>query len=77
MITNNYSTGCLAYYSDMSHPVYVSREESNATMNITNSGYYNICVIPLPSSAYCLDSVFISVEPSELHMVCNNVYITK
>ena len=73
MIINNYSTGCLAYYSNMIHPAYVPRQESNATMYITNSGYYNICVIPLPSPASCLDSVFISVEPSELHMVCNNV----
>lgn len=49
MIINNYSTGCLAYYSNMSHPAYVPREESNATMNIRNSGYYNICVVSLPS----------------------------
>ena len=56
----------------MSHPAYIPREESNATMYIGNSGYYNICVISLPSPVYCLDSVFISVEPSELHMVCNH-----
>lgn len=69
MITNNYSIGCVAYYTEMSQPVYALRENyaSHATMNITditNSGYFNMTVISLPISGHCRDFV-ISVEPSE------------
>ena len=67
MITNNYSTGCLAYYTDMSQPVYVPRKNyaSYATMNINDiieSGF--ITVISLPSPGHHLD-IYISIEPSE------------
>ena len=71
MIANNYSTGCLAYYhTNMDQAVNVPRKDyaSNATRNIadiTISGYYNINVISLPSPGHHLDSVYISVEPSE------------
>ena len=70
MIVNNYSTGCLAYYyTNMDQAVYVPRKDyaSNATIitDITNSGYYSINVISLPSPGHHMDSVYISVEPSE------------
>ena len=51
MITNNYSTGCVVYYANMSKPVYAMRDNDTATVNITDinsSGYYIINVIPLP-----------------------------
>ena len=41
---------------------------SNATIyitDITNSGYYSINVISLPSPGHHMDSVYINVEPSE------------
>ena len=67
MITNDYSSGCVVYFTNMSQPVYVRRDnyESVSTMNftdITNNGYYNIYVMSLPSPAHCLD---ISIEPGE------------
>lgn len=74
MITNNFSNGCVVYFTNMDQPVYVPREDyaSNAMMNITditNSGYYNITVISLPFPFHHLDSVYISVDASEYNYV--------
>ena len=70
MITNKYSTGCVAYYTDMNRPICVlkNNNETIAKLNtdINASGFYNISVMPLlPSLGHCLDLVYISVEPRE------------
>lgn len=67
---NEYSTGCVVYYTNMSQPVYAIRDndESSVTINITgisSSGYYNVSVIPLPFPVQYL-SVNISVKTSKL-----------
>lgn len=68
MITNKYSTGCKVYYTHMTNPVHVMRKShssTNATANVTdisNSGYYDICLANVPSPQHCLDSVYIDVK---------------
>lgn len=68
MITNKYSTGCKVYYTHMTNPVHVMRNShssTDATANVTdisNSGYYDVCLANVPSPQHCLDSVYIDVK---------------
>ena len=70
IIMNEYLTGCVVYYTNMSQPVYAMRDndESSVTVNITDissSGYYNISAMPLPFPVRYLNSVYINAKPSE------------